>query len=405
MGSNQNISASDFIKLIVSALFIGSVLLLTIGSYWLNPDHIDSGPRNIPPLNSTMQNMLSEAEHEFKEFEHKEDVGFGWGDNDEDGNNTDTVENYIFNNFDSKPNNRAIVNNKYRYSIRVPNAENKVCEIDSAPEDATISDCNLEWIPESSYENATFSINIFDEESGNGVNQEFEVVVTESTFYLGTDNQGRNLSELLFLSMKWVFIPGIIVASVSLFIGLPIGAYSSYYENRYSEYLKQTEKLLESMPFIIILFIAAVTLNFNVYYIMIAVGLFMAPTISKTIYTKVTELKKLQFVDASKELGVSDSRILWSEIIWHNARVPVIAQICNLFAIALVLEVTLSYLNLGVRPPEMSLGVLLSQGKSQLLVDNLWLTVFPSIIIILVVSGYYLLAKSIEIVYTKRLLS
>lgn len=394
-------------------IFIVLIVLSVIG-FSRDSDEVLRGPRNIPPLNLTLQSLLSHYQPENEEYNHFDDdlfSMFGWGDSFVDDAPGDENESAQGGNgaiasqetpqsrlaIVSRPNARAITGREYVYRIRTNQPSSSLgCELYSGPQGAAVEDCVFTWTPAQSTSTASVIVASYDLETGKGSRQSFVLNVSETPFLLGTDNRGRDVLSLIFLSMKWVLLSGLIVSFVALATGLPVGAYSGFYENRYTEAVLQIEQFLGSIPFIILLFLVAVSTGFNILAVMVVVGLFMAPSVSRMVHGMVYEMKKRNFVEAARELGVSDSRILWGEIIWHNGRIPLIGQVCNLFAIALVLEVTLSYLQLGVQLPEMSFGVLLRQGSNQLLAGNYWLTVIPTLIIVTAISGYYLIADGVE---------
>lgn len=400
----------DGIKISLGAGIFCMLLILSVVGFSIDPDEVERGPRNIPPLNDGLQRLLLDYEPGAESYNYFADdllSIFGWDDGADDSlfddrpesahdeNNGKTAHTGL--NFESRPNVRAVAGRKYTYRIRTNTHSSATgCELISGPRGASVEDCVFTWLPVMQPSVTFVEVASYDLETGDGQRQSFELQVSELPFLLGTDNRGRDFLSLLFLSMKWVLMSGLIVSVVALAVGLPLGAYSGFYENRYSRFIIQAEQFLESIPFIILLFLVAVSSDFNILVVMAVVGLFMAPSISKIVYGMVYEMKKRNFVEAARELGVSNTRILWSEIIWHNGKVPLISQVCNLFAIALVLEVTLSYLQLGVQLPEMSLGFLLRQGSSQLLSGNYWLTVIPTLIIVTAVTGYYLIADGIE---------
>lgn len=396
-------------NLITGVFFLMLLLTLTVRGYQIVPEEIERGPRNLPPKPLFLQFLLSSDKSQVQDWKERHDMDsfftFDW-ENEESGSETDTE--ISIPEITSRPGIRAVAGKKYRYRIayrkeyKDPTGDNAVvCKLQDGPENATIRDCLLEWKPLEESGVVPITVLVYESGTGQGQRQDFEVVVTESLFYLGTDNRGRDFVSLIFLCMKWVLSSGLIVAFAALLVGLPLGAYGAFYDNRFSKIMKYTEQFIESLPFIILLFLVSLSTQFNIYAVMFVFGIFMAPTVSKIVYVLVHDMKNSYFIEASRELGVDDHRILWTEIIWYNGKGRLLIQVCNLFALAMLLEVMLSYLQLGVRLPEMSFGILLHQGNSQLLSGNLWLTVITTFIIIFVINIYYLLGSGIKISFER----
>jgi len=225
---------------------------------------------------------------------------------------------------------------------------------------------------------------------------EFPITVSEKIHPLGTDGMGRDVISCILFGTKWTIIPGLIVIFVSISLGTTFGGYAGYYGGIKNQFLSLITNLFAIFPSLLIIFLTAAIFNFNIYLIMIAVGLITFPRVAVGVKNKVLSLKKRQFIEAAQELGLSDSEILWKDIIWYNSRNLMITNITHSFIFAILIEVTLSYLQLGVQGKSNSWGNLLQHGKDQLYYGEYWLVLIPVIAVLISITGFYLLGDGIN---------
>ena len=130
-------------------------------------------------------------------------------------------------------------------------------------------------------------------------------------------------------------------------------------------------------------------------------GLLWFPGIARQVKTQVQALKARQFVEAARELGLSDAQILWKEIIWANTRAFLLSRFFFGLALAVLVETSLSYLNLGVVKPGISWGNLITTGKdlTMLASGEYWLLVCPALAIVLTTTSLLLLDRGIRTYY------
>jgi peptide/nickel transport system permease protein len=105
--------------------------------------------------------------------------------------------------------------------------------------------------------------------------------------------------------------------------------------------------VIQSIPGLLLVFFAAVISGFNVYEEMIMVGIILIPETANGVYERVAKFRERDFVEAARELGMSDRAILWNEIVWHNVRRFLLTRVTQAFTFAVLVEVTLSFIGLA----------------------------------------------------------
>lgn len=213
---------------------------------------------------------------------------------------------------------------------------------------------------------------------------------------MGTDNRGRSLHTLIIAGARWSLIPGLIACVVGVLGGMIMGGLSGYYDNFITKTLVGFGIVIESVPALILIFLAAVISRFNIYIIMCAVGLVVLPSVLNNIRSTVKSFIESEFVESSKEIGFSNSIILWRDIIWNNCKPSLINNIAACMAFAVIIEVTLSYLQIGIQSPSISWGSLLYEGKSRLLAGEYWMVFFPSTMIVLTLLAFFYTGETLS---------
>ena len=237
------------------------------------------------------------------------------------------------------------------------------------------------------------------EEKDSDIIVKFPITVSENVHPLGTDVMGRDIISCIILGARYSIIPGLIVILISIGLGTVIGGFAGYYGGIRDHMLGLIIKLFAVFPSLLIIFLSAAIFDFNIYLVMLAVGLVTFPRVAIGIRNKVLTLKKRQFIEAAQELGLSDSEIFWKDIIWYNARGLIITNVIHSFAFAILIEVTLSYLKLGVQGRSNSWGNLLQYGRDQMYHGQFWLVLIPIFAVAVSIMGFYMLGDGLNKLY------
>lgn len=304
----------------------------------------------------------------------------------------------------SRPSYTAVIGTSYSYNLRAeapPSAEKSVSityELADGPSGMEVDpeSGRLTWTPRAVHQGEqSVSVAAYLNE-GPGMQQTFDVYVSETAHPLGTDWRGRDMGAALLLGARWALLPGCIAVLVSMLLGTLIGGLAGYYEGSIDRLLSYVTSLTEAVPSLVLLFLAAVIFQYNLFLIMLVVGGILFPQVATAVKSKVQSLKARQFVESSQELGLRDRVILWRDIVWYNARPQLLLQASAAFVFAIIVEVTLSYLNLSLQN-EVSWGNLLKEGKEPMLNESLYgPVVLTSLAVIVSVMAFYLLADGIR---------
>ncbi len=205
---------------------------------------------------------------------------------------------------------------------------------------------------------------------------------------LGTDQLGRDLLSRLLDGARISVSVAIVVQFVILVIGVPIGALAGWFGGRLDNFLMRLTDIIYAFPdllFIILLSVAFRDTFFGkaidgLLLVFVAIGLTSWVTVARLVRGQLLALKETEFVEAARAMGANPFRIITRHIL-PNIISPIIVSATLTIAAAILIETALSFLGFGVRPPDTSLGRLISDYQTAF-ATRPWLFWFPGLFII-----------------------
>lgn len=219
--------------------------------------------------------------------------------------------------------------------------------------------------------------------------------VKEKTFYLGTDKLGRDILSRLMIGTRISFAVGIIAVIISLAIGIILGGLAGYYRKRTDAIISWLINVVWSIPTLLLVFAFTMMMGKGFWQIFIAIGLTMWVGVARLVRGQVLSLREQDFVQAAHAMGAGDLRIFFKHIL-PNMRGPILVFAAANFATAILLEAGLSFLGIGVQPPNPSWGLMLREHYNFLLTGQPILAIIPGIAIMLLVLAFYLVGNGLR---------
>ncbi|WP_291947870.1 ABC transporter permease [Chitinophaga sp.] len=217
----------------------------------------------------------------------------------------------------------------------------------------------------------------------------------QHTYWLGTDKFGRDILSRLLIGTRVSLGVGIIAVIISLTIGVFLGAVAGYFGGRTDDLVMWLVNVVWSMPTLLVVFALTLALGKGFWQVFIAVGLTMWVGVARIIRGQIFSLKQLEFVEAARALGYSHARIIVRHIL-PNILGPVMVVAAGNFATAIVVEAGLSFLGVGVQPPQPSWGLMIKENYNFIITHNPALALAPGVAIMLLVLAFNLLGNGLR---------
>jgi len=204
--------------------------------------------------------------------------------------------------------------------------------------------------------------------------------------WLGTDELGRDVLSRLIVGTRVAMLASGEAVAIALVLGVPPGLLAGYFGGRVDLTIMRITDAVQSFPPLILAIAMVGILGPGLFHAMLAVGVVFAPNFLRIVRAAVLEVREETFIEASRSIGTPTLRIVRTRIL-PNVLPPLLVQISLAAGFALLAEAALSFLGLGVQPPQASWGLMLGRGYDHLSRQP-WLIVFPGIAIALAVLAF-----------------
>jgi peptide/nickel transport system permease protein len=217
----------------------------------------------------------------------------------------------------------------------------------------------------------------------------------------GTDNFGRDVLARVLAGYR-VSIP-VAVASVvaAVAVGLPLGLVAGYFAGGVDNAIMRALDVLMAFPVILLAVTLIAIFGVGIPILIASLAVIWLPIMARVVRGAVIAVRAEEYVEAARAIGASPTRLMLVHVL-PNSMGPLIIQASISMGLAILIEASLSFIGLGVQPPEPSLGSMLFEGRD-FMREAPWVVTFPGLAIVLAVLGFNLLGDGLrDVVAAKR---
>jgi len=222
------------------------------------------------------------------------------------------------------------------------------------------------------------------------------------TYWLGTDDQGRDMLSAIFYGLRISLGVGAMSGIIALVVGSIVGITAAYVGGKLDTLLMRLVDLILSFPIILIALILLAVMGRGVDKVIFALVVRQWAYFARIVRGAALVEREKEYIEAARSLALSRPRILFRHLM-PNCIAPLIVVGTVNVANAIQIEATLSFLGVGLPVTEPSLGLLISNGYEYILSGQYWISVFPGVALLIAVGSLNLVADQLRDVLNPRL--
>ena len=221
-------------------------------------------------------------------------------------------------------------------------------------------------------------------------------------FLLGTDALGRDILSRLLVGGRVSILVALVSVAIATTIGTAVGVAAGYFGGLVDQLLMRFVDIILSFPTILLLIVAAAIVGPGALTLVVIIGLVSWAPASRIVRGNILSLREATFVEAARVVGVTDWRMITSHIL-PNIIAPLVVFATFGVASVIIFEAGLSYLGLGVQPPEPSWGNMLNAARTiTVLEDYIWQWIPPAIFVVLMVLSANFVGDGLRDAFDQR---
>ncbi len=216
-----------------------------------------------------------------------------------------------------------------------------------------------------------------------------------ASHFLGTDRYGRDVFSRVLTAARVDFLVAVASIGFAFIMGSAIGLVAGFFRGAVDNVFMRVMDVMQSFPPFILGMGLAAAMGPGVRNLIIVITVIMVPGFARMVRSRVLSLREMAFVDAARSSSVPTWKILLVYLL-PNSMGPIIVSAALNMSYAMLDAAGLSFLGLGVRPPQAEWGMMISEGMNNLLAGEWWVTLFPGLALFVSVLGFNLLADGLR---------
>ncbi len=223
-----------------------------------------------------------------------------------------------------------------------------------------------------------------------------------ASHWFGTDTYGRDVFSRVLAASQVDFLVALASIGFAFLLGSLIGVVAGYFGGISDNVLMRVMDVMQSFPPFILGMGLAAAMGPGVRNLIIVITVIMVPGFARMVRSRVLSLREMAYVDAAKSSSVPTWKVLFVYLL-PNSMGPIVVSAALNISYAMLNAAGLSFIGLGVRPPQAEWGMMISEGMNNLLGGQWWVTVFPGLALFVSVLGFNLLADGLRDILDPRM--
>jgi peptide/nickel transport system permease protein len=220
------------------------------------------------------------------------------------------------------------------------------------------------------------------------------------TFWLGTDDLGRDILVRIAYGARVSLLVGVIATAITVVIGVVLGLAAGFLGGIVDTVLARLIDVVLSVPFLLVAIALVSITGPSLSVTVLVIGFFSWASVARIVRGQVLSLREREFVEAARSLGAGDTRIMFIDVL-PNVLAPVIVYTTLLIPVVIVTQATLSFLGLGLPPPTADWGGMISSSQNYY-TTAWWFILFPGIALLITTLAFNLFGDGVRDAFDPR---
>ena len=221
-----------------------------------------------------------------------------------------------------------------------------------------------------------------------------------STFWLGTDDLGRDILVRIAYGARVSLLVGVIATAITVAIGVVLGLAAGFLGGITDTVLARLIDVVLSVPFLLVAIALVSVTGPSLTVTVLVIGFFSWASVARIVRGQVLSLREREFVEAARSLGAGDGRIMFVDVL-PNVLAPVIVYTTLLIPVVIVTQATLSFLGLGLPPPTADWGGMISASQNYY-TTAWWFILFPGLALLITTLAFNLFGDGVRDAFDPR---